>query len=113
KRRYAALFLPQIGHYPIIDVKGSIPPEDKVGRMQAIVALEDSWLGELMKQLEEAGTLDHTLIVLTGDHGARMVGEFPRLEPGMIQDSTFHVPFLLYAPTVLTSRHEISWITSH
>ena len=113
-QRFAAVFLPQIGHGPWLDVDGNIPPTDMLARGRAIIALQDAWLGELLKLLEPSGKLENTLIVVTGDHGVRTTMEDPRtFNAGMIQEYSFHVPFLLYAPTVLTSPQEIPWTTSH
>jgi arylsulfatase A-like enzyme len=39
---------------------------DYLGEVQAF----DSYIGVLLKQLEEAGELDRTLVVISGDHGA-------------------------------------------
>ncbi len=58
-------------------VKGKLPkhlpdvPEvrqdvaDNLGEAQAV----DAYVGVLMKMLEESGELDHTLVVISGDHG--------------------------------------------
>ncbi len=70
-------------------------------------------MAEIVDNLERAGRLDKTLIVVVGDHGIRTQLEDPAFQVGMIQDYSFHVPLLLFAPTVLTSRRDIPWLTSH
>lgn len=112
-RRFAALFLPQIGHAPWVDVSPDGRYPDVIARGRAVMAYQDAWLGQLMKQLEQAGRLDKTLIIVTGDHGIRNRGEDPSFQGGMIDAYSFHVPLILYAPPALRSRRNIPWITSH
>lgn len=113
-RRYAVLFQPQIGHGPWPDITGGgIPASRLLARGRAIIALQDVWLAEIVALLEKAGRLEKTLIVVTGDHGIRTRIEDPAFPVGMIQDYSFHVPLLLYAPGVLSARRDISWMTSH
>jgi len=113
-QRFAAVFQPQIGHGPWPDVTESgIPASDLLARGRALIAFQDVWLAEIVEQLERAGRLDKTLIVVTGDHGIRTQLEDPAFQVGMIQEDSFHVPILLYAPTVLSSRRDIPWLTSH
>lgn len=54
-------------------------------------ALEVEWfdehLGRILKQLEEAGELDNTIVVVTSDHGC----PFPRVK-GQIYEDGFHLP---------------------
>ncbi|MEK0445523.1 MAG: Arylsulfatase precursor [Verrucomicrobiota bacterium] len=47
----------------------------------------DSHLGRMLQMLEEAGELDHTLIVVTADNGM----PFPRAKANLYEDG-FHVP---------------------
>jgi arylsulfatase A-like enzyme len=112
-QRFAALYTPQIGHGPLPDVKGDLPPADVVGRARAVLALEDEWLGEVLDQLDRDKRLEKTLIVLTGDHGVRTRVDDPGFRGGVVRDDSFHVPFLLYAPPARTSRQDVPWLTSH
>ena len=70
-------------------------------------------LGELVSLLREKGRLDSTLIVTLGDHGLRTRREYPPFHAGTLDDVTFHVPLMLYAPGVLDSTVRIPWMTSH
>lgn len=55
-------------------------------------------LEDLIVTLERSGTLDNTLLLVTGDHGIRSKHESPLFpNPNLLQDATFHVPFLLAA----------------
>lgn len=113
-RRFAVLYFPQVAHGPWIDIKDH-PGKEKspLERCQALVSLEDEWLGQLIGLLAGQGRLSHTLIVLTGDHGIRMRSEDPSLRPGRIDSYSFQVPFLLYAPTAVANTEQIPWVTSH
>jgi hypothetical protein len=113
-QRFAAVLLPQIGHGPWVDVTGrGLPATDAIARGRALIAFQDDWLGEIVRQLEQAGRLDRTLILVTGDHGVRTQAEDPVFQGGMIDEYSFHVPLLLYAPGVIPGRRDIPWITSH
>jgi hypothetical protein len=112
-RRFAVAFLPQIGHFPYAD---SYPPgstENLRERGRAIIALEDSWLGELMDLLQKRGQLDKTIIVVLGDHGRRNARENPNLRRGTIDETAFHVPLYIYAPHALNHAENIPSLTSH
>src|SRR5262249_15873583 len=66
-RRFAALFLPQLGHGPWHDFTDS-GIDDLTARGRKIIATQDAWLGEILDQLERAGRLEKTLILLLRAH---------------------------------------------
>jgi hypothetical protein len=111
--KFAAAFMPQIGHLPYPDSYPVDSSENMRERGRAVLALQDAWLGELMDLLEKRGQLDKTIIVVFGDHGRRYLSENPNLRRGTIDETTFHVPLLLYAPRTLNHTESIPWITSH
>lgn len=111
RQSFAYVFLPIIGHAPWDDVSGGEP--DTVRRGRAIIALQDAWLGELIQVLEQHEQLDKTMVVIVADHGIRTREEDPDLPRGMIDDYSFHVPLLLYAPHALEHTETIPWRTSH
>jgi arylsulfatase A-like enzyme len=111
--RFAVAFLPQQGHGPWADVSPDQHLASMVARGRAIMAMQDSCLGELVEMLEKHHRLKRTIIVVTGDHGIRTRVEDPSLQGGMVDDYSFHVPLLIYAPQVLHSTQNIAWITSH
>lgn len=51
--------------------------------------------------------------MVTGDHGIRTRLEDPDFSGGVINEYSFHVPLLVFAPSALSSRRDIPWITSH
>ena len=113
RKKFAAAFLPQIGHFPYAD---SYPPDSTENvreRGRAVIGMEDAWLGELMDFLQKRGQLDKTVIVILGDHGRRSRRENPNLRRGTIDETAFHVPLLIYAPRALNHTENIPWVTSH
>jgi hypothetical protein len=73
----------------------------------------DDMLGELTRFLRDQGLLEQTILVVMGDHGLRFAHEYPAIPRGMLDDLSYHVPFLIAAPGVLTQTVEIPWMTSH
>lgn len=113
RQPFAAAFLPQIAHSPYPDGKSGDTAAELQERGQAILQIQDAWLGELMDLLRKDGQLDNTIIVVVGDHGLRALSENPDMRRGTIDETAFHVPLLLYAPRALDHTERISWLTSH
>jgi phosphoglycerol transferase MdoB-like AlkP superfamily enzyme len=97
-KKFAMMYLPQIGHGPWEDLKhqDSIP-----ARGRAIIELQDKWLGSLLELLKNKMLLQNTIIVITGDHGIRTKKEDPDFKPGFINKYSFNVPLYIYAPNTL------------
>jgi phosphoglycerol transferase MdoB-like AlkP superfamily enzyme len=113
RQRYAAIFLPELGHAPWPDISPDLSVPEPVDRARRLARVEDQWLGELMALLERGGRLDSTLIVVVGDHGVRTREEDPAFERGKIDAYSFQVPALIYAPQVLKAPRVVSALTSH
>lgn len=112
-KRFAVVFLPQIGHGPLLDSEEHDSAEQLEKRERAILATQDAWLGELLQLLKRHHQLKQTLIIITGDHGIRSQEEDPSFVVGMIDEYSFHVPLLIYAPRDLDHPVTIPWVTSH
>lgn len=67
-----------------------------------LITAMDHWLGEQLKDLEEAGLADNTIVVYWSDHGAGL----PR-HKRWLYDSGTHVPMVVYAPKALQERFGI------
>ena len=115
RTNFAAVFLPQVGHVPLPLPDGDGPRSESqvLSQEKTILQTEDAWLGDLVQLLKSRHELEHTLIIVTGDHGIRVANEDPVFTPGLIDDYSFQVPFLLYAPGVLKQTKWIPWVTSH
>ena len=78
------------------------PAEYRAGRSpyDAEVAYADAMLGRLLDRLNAAHALDHTLIVVTADHGESL-GEHGEATHGLFAyDATLAVPLILNGPAV-------------
>ncbi|MFZ4584920.1 MAG: alkaline phosphatase family protein [Acidimicrobiia bacterium] len=62
-----------------------------------MVSEVDAQVGRLLDQLETAGVLDDTLIVVTSDHG-EMLGDHWLLQKLGWWDSSYHVPLIVHDP---------------
>jgi hypothetical protein len=113
EERFAIAFLPLQSHGPWIDLSTDGHVDNVVQRGRAILARQDTYLGEILRSLENHHRLEQTLIVVTADHGIRNRVEDPSLQGAMIDDYSFRVPLLIYAPQVLRSTKSTDWITSH
>jgi len=118
KRQFAVGFSPQIGHDPYRSLDGDAS-KTSLQRGHALAVYQDAWLGELLDELQRDKVLDHTLIVITGDHGMR--SENPpgapsgvvRILHGQLNDVVMRVPMLVYAPGVLDHSVLTETPTSH
>jgi membrane-anchored protein YejM (alkaline phosphatase superfamily) len=113
RRHFAAVYIPEIGHGPWADLVHGGTEHNLLNRCRSLIAIQDQWIGRLLDFLRQKGELESTLIVLTGDHGIRTRPEDPDLPSDAIDDYTYHVPLLLYAPGVLERAETIQWSTSH
>ena len=118
KQRFVAAFFPEIGHDPWRSLGG--PDSASLQeRGHALAVHQDSWLGELIQELERGGALQHTIIVVTADHGLRMLRApsspqgLQLVSHGKLEDIVMRVPLLVYVPGVLSSPAVIPWPSSH
>ncbi|HEX7122239.1 MAG TPA: sulfatase-like hydrolase/transferase, partial [Gemmatimonadaceae bacterium] len=112
-RRYFYAFHPQLTHGPWPNVAAAMSAEETCRQGLPLYAEVDRQLGEAIDLLERLGRLDRTLIVALGDHGLRTRTEFPAIRPGTLNDATFHVPLMIWAPGVVDSTVTVPWVTSH
>ena len=109
-QRFATVFLPQLGHGQWMDV---VSEGDFLDDGAALYAMQDKWIGYIIDRLEKRGVLDDTIIVMTSDHGLRTKTEYPAMPSAFIDDYTFKVPLVIYAPKVLDETYNIESVTSH
>jgi len=112
-KRFFGVYAPQLSHEPWVDVSKGGNEHDMAKRRYNLMRVEDGHLGELITTIEESGRLDRTLIVVTCDHGLRSSESDSSFRTGQIDDLSFHVPFLLYAPGILKEQTNLPWVTSH
>jgi arylsulfatase A-like enzyme len=117
KQKFVAAFFPEMGHDPYRELYGH-HSKSELERGHQLAVHQDAWLGQLIDELERDGSLDHTIIVLTADHGMRFESVqngagLPLLPHGKVKDVTMRVPMLIYAPGVVPHPVEINYPTSH
>ena len=65
----------------------------------AQIRFVDEQIGLLLDELEEKGSLDETIIIVTADHGEEF-GEHGVFSHGTVYDSTIRVPLIIQGPTI-------------
>ncbi len=62
-------------------------------RLYELITGMDYWVADMLKELEEAGLADETIVIFWSDHGTGM----PRSKRWLYESST-HVPYIAYFP---------------
>ena len=109
-QKFVSVFLPQLGHAPWVKVSSSNNIFDNGAHL---FSLQDRWLGKIIDKLNELRILDETIIVVTSDHGLRTKSEYPPLISSFLNNVTYNVPLLIYAPNTLEETYAIETVTSH
>lgn len=107
---FVAMYAPMIGHGPWFDLPGSADFDER-GRY--VARLQMSWLSDLVRQLRDSGTLERTIIIVTGDHGPRTRSEYPALTHGAITGTSIRVPLLMYSKAAVAQPTTLVDPTSH
>lgn len=72
---------------------------DYMGAYYALVTEIDSWVGKIIKELEDNGVLENTILIYTSDHGD-FVGNHGMIEKAAaghnIYEETLRVPLIIY-----------------
>src|SRR5206468_608326 len=79
-QNYLAAYLPQIAHGPWVDVVSDGAEQSILKRGHNLMMLQDKLLGEAIETVRQSGRLDHTLIIVTSDHGIRTSVEDPAFQ---------------------------------
>ncbi|HKP62006.1 MAG TPA: sulfatase-like hydrolase/transferase [Polyangiales bacterium] len=87
-------------HLPY-DAEGDTLRAQYQGEVQKV----DRALGEFLQQLEAAGTLEHTALIITGDHGEELGEHAGRSHSRTLYEETLRVPLLLRYPGVKRGQH--------
>jgi choline-sulfatase len=77
----------------------------------ANISLIDEGIGKMLTALEDAGTLDDTLIIFTSDHGDAL-GDHGMPFKGFFYDSMVHVPLLVRGPGVPAGRRSSALVST-
>ncbi len=72
------------------------------GLYRGEISCNDSCLGALMNYLSRKELIDHTLIIITADHGEILYErDFCFGHAGYLHDAVIHIPLLFYSPSIL------------
>ncbi len=116
KQKFVAAFFPEMGHDPWRNVTSKENLSVKETG-HALAVYQDRFVGEVIDELQRDGALDHTIIVVTADHGQRVIadqnGEEVLISHGRLDERTMRVPFLIYVPKVLRKTVVLAGPTSH
>lgn len=113
KKKALVFAMTAIGHYPW---KSGRLDQSQSGKdkLYAIARRFDGLFGELLRALESRNLANDVIIVVTGDHGLRYKAEFESLGHTMQYGQlTFNVPFMFYAPGLMSHQVFVPYITSH
>ena len=72
------------------------------------IAFTDSQVGRIVAQLRSMALLDHTIVIVMGDHGESLGDHGEGAHGFFIYDSTTHVPFVIRAPFSLAAHRRIA-----
>jgi len=64
------------------------------------IAFVDSWLGELLNDVERRGLFEKTVVIITADHGEGLGDHEEYTHSMLLYNETTRVPLLLYYPGV-------------
>ncbi len=93
-------------HHPYLEHPEAGRPEARSSRdrYDDEVHFMDEYIGRMLTNLEKAGLMDDTLIVVAGDHGEAF-GEHLEFGHGIFcYQESLHVPLILHAPKHLETR---------
>ncbi|MCA9321316.1 MAG: sulfatase-like hydrolase/transferase [Planctomycetes bacterium] len=74
------------------------------GKYRAAIRMVDRQIGEVVKILSEAGSLDSTLIIVSGSRGLAEIRPDQVCRQNTLTDATLHVPLVICGPGVLRGR---------
>ncbi|MBI5774476.1 MAG: sulfatase [Verrucomicrobia bacterium] len=112
-RRPSALVAPQnkpalqraIPGLPPLGPKTGSSDESILGRLRMLAGVDES-LGALLRQLEQSGELDRTLVVVTSDHGYFYGEHGLSVERRLAYEEGIRIPLLMRLPGVIAPRSE-------
>jgi membrane-anchored protein YejM (alkaline phosphatase superfamily) len=109
-KRFVSIIMPQIGHgpWPDLHARNSV-----LDRGIDILSLQDRWIQEIYRTLDDGGWLASTVLVIVADHGIRTKSEDPALLAGRITDYSFRVPILYFSKKAFDRTHIVAHPTSH
>jgi arylsulfatase A-like enzyme/Tfp pilus assembly protein PilF len=98
---------PHSPYRPPLEFAKRFPP-NPMGQYDGEIAYTDHWVGRVIESLRASGVLEHTLVVISGDHGEGF-GEHQEQGHGIFcYDETLKVPLIFYAPKLLAGKRLVT-----
>ena len=72
----------------------------------------DYWVGEILKELDELGLAENTLVIFTSDHG-EMLGAHGMREKNVFYEESAHIPLLIRFPNGIKSNIRVDGYISN
>ena len=95
-------------HYPYLTHEDRFGTQFQDRPYDAELAYVDDEIGRLIAALRKSGALEHTIIVVVGDHGESL-GEHGELSHAMtVYDATLRVPLLVVSPRESQPGHRVA-----
>ena len=95
-------------HFPYLTHEDRFGTQFKDRPYDAELAYVDNEIGRLLSTLQKSGALEHTVIVVVGDHGESL-GEHGELSHSMtVYDATLQVPLLVVSPQDCQPGHRVT-----
>ena len=73
-----------------------------IANYYALVTEIDSWVGKILKTLDELGLAENTIVIFTSDHG-EMLGAHGMREKNVFYEESAHIPLLIRYPKEMES----------
>ena len=95
-----------LAHFPFVAVPGTEEGGTKQENFNHMIKYMDMLVGKFVKQLEDLGISDNTLVIFTGDNGtdrnmtSKVNGKVLQGGKGNLNDAGTRVPFILKWPAV-------------
>ena len=113
KKKALVVVATTLGHFPWRSA-ANMKSASSAAKLHAIAAQMDSAVGIFLHGLDSLHLRDSVLVIVTGDHGLRYTAEFNSFGySGHEGNLDFNVPFLLYAPGLISNRIDLPYSTSH
>ena len=87
---------------PPLAVKFALPRRPNLGLYDAAIASIDQEIGRMLDELRRRGVLDHTIVIVTSDHGEQFGEHGLRLHANSLYLPLLHIPLVIRYPARLT-----------
>lgn len=115
-RPFFASMLTVLTHHPYAspgNVRRTRVAAEAKADYEKAVRYNDDVLRDLITEMEKAGLLDNTIVVITGDHGEAFAEHQQLAHNGAAYEEGMRVPLVVYAPGLLQESRTIGGLRQH